>query len=80
MFQQNYLQNSFLTKTCRGLPRNSVHGTMNEVFFRHYKASHFYRGIDTVQYYRDHEDFVSVGYGKLGLEDLVSIFYSLDLK
>lgn len=72
MFRQNCYRNSFLVKSCNKLSRNSLHGTMNEVFFRHFEASETSRGKETVEYFEDFENSAHAGYKKFGLEDLVS--------
>lgn len=54
------------------MPRKLLQGTMNEVFFRHFEASTTYRGMDTVEYIKDYEESVQIGYKKIGLEEHVS--------
>lgn len=73
---KNSLRNSYLIKTCKTISLNVLQDKLKEVFFRHLEAPSAEKGIKIVEDFTDAETNVRVGYGDVGLENLVSALKS----
>lgn len=73
MFRKNCSRNSFLTKTCKQIPRNSLENTMNEVFFNKLTTAANEDQMQAVQEFKNYEGSVQIGYDDIGYQTLVSL-------